>query len=236
LAPLRDGGIQPITVTTPAGESIPIRFTDGSKITVTDANQVLSELSLVPGSSGRCNNDACTPSIITATTESPDTYYGGPLTPAPTGQEAVLGMGPGITGPEIVFQFGRWYAAVNALAMDDAEIALWADHFEGEETEDGFLVLTSTQPLTLAAWNESAESPEVRFFGSGGRIVSFFLGSCSPTEDDVLDPAAAAGDGFASTCRGGGDVMIHAMGAPDFVQDVLQSVDASGVEGDDSGG
>jgi hypothetical protein len=92
----------------------------------------------------------------------------------------------------LAFQFGDWAVLVydfppefdgGAASMTDAERAAWAGSFSGRETAHGFLRLSGTGPLQLAAAGDHA-GPQLAFGGTAGPLT-LTPGRCRRTVDQA---------------------------------------------------
>lgn len=143
-------------------------------------------------------------------------------------------------GLYLAFEFGSWTVLVYdygdaQMSQDDRE--LWATSFHGRKTNDGFLVLDSEPPLTLARAGEHA-GPELDFWSRAEHLrgILLFPGECRPYQEgeNSFDHIEAVNglmvsresDDFASWCVPGESMTVHVYQDPGdtFIDDVLSGV------------
>jgi hypothetical protein len=99
----------------------------------------------------------------------------------------------------LVFRFGSWSVLVwdgaGGASMTEEERRAWARSLEGQETEDGFLVLEAGGPLRLGRFGDHA-GPELMLGDGAGNDVLLITGLwCDGTREH---PDRSSG--FASWC------------------------------------
>ncbi|MFI6324143.1 hypothetical protein ACIBG8_41915 [Nonomuraea sp. NPDC050556] len=136
--------------------------------------------------------------------------------------------GSGSGGQVLMFAFGDWRLALydRADALTFEQRVTWAEKLKGKVTKDGYLVLTATPPVRLAAPGEMARGepvgPQLWFGGAAGDMVAII-----PTpgcDERSRMPSIIGGHGrFArKVCRG--DVLVCAVGEPSFVQEAIAEI------------
>jgi hypothetical protein len=121
------------------------------------------------------------------------------------------------------FEFGHWtvevydYVAGTPAAMTADERRTFQASLHGRETDDGFLVLEATPPLTLAQAGEHA-GPALEF-GMSRRApwLLLFLNPCGPK-------AESTSRGFASWCLSD-SIIAHAYGGRRFIAAAVAGIE-----------
>ena len=145
-------------------------------------------------------------------------------------------------GLYLAFEVGSWTVLVydygdEGAQMSEDDRGLWATNFHGRATNDGFLILDSDPPLTLARAGDHA-GPELEFWSRVGdsRGILLFPGECSPYQEgqDGFDHIEAVNglmvsresDDFASWCVPEESMIVHVYQDPGdtFIDDVLSGV------------
>lgn len=134
----------------------------------------------------------------------------------------------------LAFQFGSWVVLVYdyrfEARMDDNSRQLWATNFYGEETEDGYLLLSADPPAELASAGEYPSPLQLTLSSDQGEIL-LIPRECDPASE-IYDGAHRIGDTethFASWCDTTGLVTVHIYGTPEFADTVYDQLHVSDV-------
>ena len=128
------------------------------------------------------------------------------------------------------FQFDNWtvlvydYRADN-LKMSEEHRSLWATHFQGEQTEEGFLRLSTEPPLELVYAGDYPAPLNMIMRGEGGE-VKLIPGACSP--GNIAQ--SADNDGMSAWCSDSGKLVVEAFGSEEFQQAVFTNLTVKSVE------
>lgn len=119
------------------------------------------------------------------------------------------------------YQFGGWALLVpdwsGAGGTNDAERGFWASHIHGEETENGFLHLTLTDPLQFDYdWM-------TLYFESPAGTVRLELAECSEAFEEAFERTLI-------WCDESGLIIIRVTGEGDFRERVRDDLDLVAVE------
>jgi hypothetical protein len=150
-------------------------------------------------------------------------------------------------GVYLVFEFGSWTVLVydyveEEARMSDEDRALWATNFQGQEAEDGFLLLEAEPPLMLAQAGEHA-GPELEFWSRSGDFSGLLLfpGECAPYREgeggfdhiEMVNGLAVSrdSDDFAAWCIPHASMTVHVYQEPGdtFIDDVLGGLEVRNV-------
>lgn len=101
--------------------------------------------------------------------------------------------------------------------MTDEDRAVWVENFHGTVTDEGFLVLEATPPLTLAQEGDHA-GPQLRLHGSDGGLT-LYLANCQSTNDPER-----TGD-YVNWCHVASGIRIMASGPSDFMDRVVSDLE-----------
>lgn len=118
------------------------------------------------------------------------------------------------------FQFGGWavlvydYRTAGEGRMTDESRALWATHFHGSITDEGFLRLSADPPLTLARAGEYPSPMSMTLWSPTG-LVFLIPGPCQPGFMSPIDE-----DDHAFWCDTSGRLSIEVSGPPEYQQQV----------------
>lgn len=131
---------------------------------------------------------------------------------------------PGEEIDYLAFQFENWLVLVYDYRlvamgprMTDEDRAKWAENFHGAVTEEGFLVLEATPPLTLAQEGDHA-GPELSLHGSDGGLT-LYLDSCQFTGDPERTHE------YVNWCHAASGIQIMASGTPDFLERIVSELE-----------
>lgn len=131
---------------------------------------------------------------------------------------------PGDEVDYLAFQFERWLVLVydyrlvaSGPRMTDEDRVIWVENFHGTVTDEGFLVLEATPPLTLAQEGDHA-GPQLSLHGSDGGLT-LYLADCESTDD----PGRT--DDYVNWCHAASGIQIMASGSSDFVDIVVSDLE-----------
>lgn len=124
----------------------------------------------------------------------------------------------------LAFQFERWLVlvydyrlAASGPRMTDEDRSVWVENFYGTVTDEGFLVLEATPPLTLAQEGDHA-GPQLSLHGPDGGLT-LYLADCQSTDDPERT------DDDVSWCHAASGIRIVASGTPDFMNRVVSDLE-----------
>lgn len=131
---------------------------------------------------------------------------------------------PGDEVDYLAFQFERWVVLVydyrlvaSGPRMTDEDRAVWVENFHGTVTDEGFLVLEATPPLTLAQEGDHA-GPQLSLHGSDGGLT-LYLADCQSTNDPERT------DDYVNWCHAASGIQIMASGTSDFMERVVSDLE-----------
>jgi hypothetical protein len=127
------------------------------------------------------------------------------------------------------FEFGNWTVLVfeyrdPALQMSDEHRALWATNFRGQETPEGFLVLSAEHPLQLVYAGDYPVPLNITLRGPEGEV------ELTPGECPAGTIGAPVGDVFATWCTADGMMTVQVYGSPGFQQAVKDGLTVDAIE------
>lgn len=158
---------------------MPITFPDGTRMELLYPPPLnLAELGINPNTYGAMQGSGCGGNLLIRSFDAKGEVFEGEQPIAvfetPAGGRAELWPGKeSWPGDWLVFQFGHWQVLVSCpvpreRALEGAE--QWASALEGEETADGFLILTARDPLTVAEGGDRS-GPELFIEGATGHTL-----------------------------------------------------------------
>lgn len=131
---------------------------------------------------------------------------------------------PGDEVDYLAFQFERWLVlvydyrlAASGPRMTDEDRVIWVENFHGTVTDEGFLVLEATPPLTLAQEGDHA-GPQLSLHGSDGGLT-LYLADCESTDDPERT------DDYVNWCHAASEIRIMASGTADFMNRVVSDLE-----------
>jgi hypothetical protein len=131
---------------------------------------------------------------------------------------------PGDEVDYLAFQFERWLVLVydyrlvaSGPRMIDEDRVIWVENFHGTVTDEGFLVLEATPPLTLAQEGDHA-GPQLSLHGSDGGLT-LYLADCESTDDPDRT------DDYVNWCHVASGIQIMASGTSDFMDTVVSDLE-----------
>lgn len=143
-----------------------------------------------------------------------DTYLDG------SGESVGFYRIPGDEVDYLAFQFERWLVLVydyrlvaSGPRMTDEDRVVWLKNFHGTVTDEGFLVLEATPPLTLAQEGDHA-GPQLSLHGSDGGLT-LYLADCESTDEPERT------DDYVNWCHAASGIRIMASGPSDFMDRVV---------------
>lgn len=207
---------------------VPVVFPDGTRASLSfSANLDLTSHGLAPYSSGQIpgfdrdffiQHGRVDDVANEHTWELLDTYEDS------AGEEVGFYRIPGDEVDYLAFQFGSWQVLVydyrlvaSGPRMTDEDRAVWVENFHGTVTDEGFLVLEATPPLTLAQEGDHA-GPQLSLHGSDGGLT-LYLANCQSTNDPER-----TGD-YVNWCHAASGIRIMASGPSDFLDRVVSDLE-----------
>jgi hypothetical protein len=113
------------------------------------------------------------------------------------------------------FQFENWTVLVydyrTEARMTEEHRQLWAESFHGDETDEGFLLLSADRPLQLVYAGDYPDPLRMTLRGENGE-VRLVPGACQPGS---ISPSGD-GDGVVIWCAETADMTVHAYGPVEF--------------------
>ena len=131
---------------------------------------------------------------------------------------------PGDEVDYLAFQFEHWLVLVYDYRlvamgprMTDEDRVVWVENFHGTVTDEGFLVLEATPPLTLAQEGDHA-GPQLSLHGSDGGLT-LYLADCESTDHPERT------DDYVNWCHAATGIRIMASGTSDFMDRVVSDLE-----------
>jgi hypothetical protein len=124
----------------------------------------------------------------------------------------------------LAFQFENWLVLVydyrlvtSGPRMTDEDRAMWVENFLGTVTDEGFLILEATPPVTLAQEGDHA-GPELSLGGSDNGLT-LYLADCQSTDD----PEHTRED--VNWCDETSGIRIMASGSSEFMERIVSELE-----------